>query len=436
MRVPAGALFFEVIMFVDKAKIEVRAGNGGNGRVSFRREKYVPNGGPDGGDGGDGGSIFLVADDRVSTLMDFRYQTKYRAADGEGGGKRNKTGKSADDLIIPVPVGTLVFEANSGKIMADLKRKGESALIAKGGKGGKGNQHFATPTRQAPTFAKMGTKGEEYSVVLELKLIADVGLMGFPNVGKSTLLSRTTNSNAKIANYHFTTLSPNLGVCRPYKNKEFIIADIPGLIEGASDGAGLGLDFLRHIERTRLLVHIVDVSGTEGRNPLDDFRIINDEVRNYSEKLANKKQLVAAGKIDIVQDEQVYRDFVQELTEQGFEVFPISGVTGEGVEKLVARIVEILDSAPYEPIYEDADIYERKQAPEQEIEYYMDGDIYCADGDKLERLLFSADLEDVESIRHFQNSLRRIGVFDRLREMGVSDGDTVRIMGYEFEYYE
>lgn len=423
-------------MFVDKARIEVRAGSGGNGKVSFRREKYVPNGGPDGGDGGDGGNIVFVADERVSTLMDFRYRTKYKADDGEGGGKRNKTGKTAEDLVIPVPVGTLILEADSGKVMADLSKKGDKALIARGGKGGRGNQHFATPTRQAPTFAKMGTKGEEYSIVLELKLIADVGLVGFPNVGKSTLLSRTTNSNAKIANYHFTTLSPNLGVCRPYADKEFVIADIPGLIEGASEGAGLGLDFLRHIERTRLIVHLVDVSGTEGRDPLDDFRVINGEIRSYSDKLAGKRQLVAASKIDIVQDAEVYRRFVEELTAQGYEVFPISGVTGEGLDRLVSRIVEVLEVVPQEPVYEDAERFESEVKAESDIEYYMDGEVFCADGDKLERLLFSADLEDVESIRHLQNSLRRIGVFDKLREMGVSDGDTVRIMGYEFEYYE
>lgn len=423
-------------MFVDKAKIKLKAGNGGNGRVSFRREKYVPNGGPDGGDGGNGGNIIFEADERVTTLMDFRYKDKYRAEDGEDGGKKNKTGKTSSDLVIPVPVGTIIIEAQTRKVMADLSKKGDRVTIAKGGKGGRGNQHFATPTRQAPTFAKMGTKGEEFTVVLELKLIADVGLIGFPNVGKSTLLSRTTNANAKIANYHFTTLSPNLGVCRPYKDKEFVIADIPGLIEGASEGAGLGLDFLRHIERTRLLVHLVDVSGVEGRDPLNDFAVIQEELRGYSEKLAEKKQIVVAGKMDLVQDQEMVNRFVSELEAKGYEVFPISGATGQGVDALIARIVALLDDIKAEPIFESHDMYEPVPETEQEIRYFMDGDVYCAEGDKLERLMYSTNLEDVESIRHFQNSLRRIGVFDVLREMGVEDGDTVRIMGYEFEFYE
>lgn len=423
-------------MFVDKAKIKLKAGNGGNGKVSFRREKYVPNGGPDGGDGGDGGNVVFEADERVNTLMDFRYKDHYKAEDGEDGGKKNKTGKSSPDLVIPVPVGTLIFEAKSGKVMADLSKKGDRALIARGGKGGRGNQHFATPTRQAPTFAKMGTKGEEYVVILELKLIADVGLIGFPNVGKSTLLSKTTNANAKIANYHFTTLSPNLGVCRAFPGKDFVIADIPGLIEGAGEGAGLGLEFLRHIERTRLLVHLVDLSGIEGRDPLNDFRVINDELRGYSEKLSEKRQIVAASKMDMVQDFEAAERFVETLVAQGFEVFKISGVTGEGVRELLARIVTLLDEIKSEPIFEEYDVFRPEPEQEREIRYFKDGEVFCAEGDKLERLLFSANLEDVESIRHFQNSLRRIGVFDMLREMGVEDGDTVRIMNYEFEFYE
>lgn len=423
-------------MFVDKAKIKIKAGNGGNGRVSFRREKYVPNGGPDGGDGGNGGSIVFEADERVSTLMDFRYKDQYKAESGEDGGKRNRTGKTAEDLVIPVPVGTIIFEAVSGKVMADLSRKGDRVVLAKGGRGGKGNQHFATPTRQAPTFAKMGTKGEEYTVILELKLLADVGLIGFPNVGKSTLLSRTTNANAKIANYHFTTLSPNLGVCRPYENKEFVIADIPGLIEGASEGAGLGLDFLRHIERTRLLVHLVDVSGLEGRDPIEDFRLINEELAAYSEKLAQKRQIVVASKIDLVYDRAQIDSFVNAVKEQGYEVFEVSGITGRGLDALVARIVALLGEIGHVPIYEESQLYQFVPETESEIRYFMDGEVYCAEGDKLERLMFSTNLEDVESIRHLQNSLRRIGVFDRLREMGVEDGDTVRIMGFEFEFFD
>ncbi len=423
-------------MFVDKAKIKVRAGDGGNGRVSFRREKYVPNGGPDGGDGGNGGSVIFVADERVTTLMDFRYKSVYKAKRGDDGGKYKCSGKAADDLVIPVPVGTLIFEEESGKVMADLSEKGSRAIIAKGGRGGKGNQHFATPTRQAPTFAKMGTKGESYDIVLELKLIADVGLLGFPNVGKTTLLSKTTNANAKIANYHFTTLSPNLGVCRAYEGKDFVIADIPGLIEGASDGAGLGLDFLRHVERTRLLVHLVDISGLEGRDPIEDFHAINDELKSYSEKLAGKKQLVAASKVDMLYDEDVLRNFTKTLEAEGYEVYPISGITGKGIPELIAAITRELEHIKSEPIYDEVDRYQHVEKEEQPIRYFMDGEVYCAEGDLLERLMFSTDMEDIESIRHFQNSLRRIGVFDKLREMGVEDGSTVRILGYEFEYFE
>ncbi len=423
-------------MFVDKAKIKIKAGDGGNGRVSFRREKYVPNGGPDGGDGGKGGDIVFAADERVTTLMDFRYKSVYKATRGEDGGKYKCSGKSADDLVIPVPVGTLILEAESGQVMADLSEKGARATLAKGGKGGKGNQHFATPTRQAPTFAKMGRKGEEYEVILELKLIADVGLVGFPNVGKTTLLSKTTNANAKIANYHFTTLSPNLGVCRAYEGKDFVIADIPGLIEGASDGAGLGLDFLRHIERTRLLVHLVDISGLEGRDPLEDFKAINDELVSYSEKLAKKKQIVVASKVDMLYDESKLTEFTEAMNAQGYDVYPISGITGKGVKELVAVITRELEKIKAEPIYEEVDMFQFVKEEEKPIEYFMDGDVYCADGDLLERLMFSTDMEDIESIRHLQNSLRRIGVFDKLREMGVEDGDTVRIIGYEFEYFE
>lgn len=423
-------------MFVDKAKIKVTAGDGGNGRVSFRREKYVPNGGPDGGDGGNGGSIYFRAEHRVSTLMDFRYKTKYRANNGEDGGRKNKSGKGAEDIFITVPVGTLIFEAKSGGLMADLSHDGDTVLIAKGGKGGLGNQHFATPTRQAPTFAKMGTKGESYDVVLELKMIADVGLIGYPNVGKSTLLRKLTNSNAKVANYHFTTLSPNLGVCRPHDGTEFVIADIPGLIEGASDGAGLGLDFLRHIERTKLLVHLVDVTGFERPDPLEDFKVINAELKNYSEKLASKRQLVMASKIDMLPDSTKLDEFKAAIEAQGYEVFAVSGITGSGVDALVNRIVELLKEIDAPELSEDFDLF--KKAPEEidEIRYYMDGDVYCVDGDKIERLLYSANLEDIESIRHFQNSLRRIGVFDELREMGIENGDTVRVSGYEFEYFD
>lgn len=423
-------------MFVDKAKIVVKAGDGGNGVVSFRREKYVPNGGPDGGDGGDGASIIFVADDRVSTLMDFRYKREYNAPNGADGGKSNKSGKKADDLYITVPVGTIIFEAESGKIMADLKAKGDQAVIAKGGRGGKGNQHFATPTRQAPTFARKGTSGERYEIVLELKVIADVGLIGFPNVGKSTLLTKTTNANAKVANYHFTTLSPNLGVCRAFQDKQFVIADIPGLIEGASQGVGLGHEFLRHIERTRLLVHLVDISGIEGREPYQDFKVINDELAQYSSALSEKKQIVAPSKIDLLYDKSVLEEFTKKLVAEGYEVFPISGATGEGIEKLIARVVQLLEVTPHTDLYDEDNLFTKEDIPQAEIRYYMDGDVYCVEGEYLDRLLYSTNMDDVESLRHFQNSLRRKGIFDELREMGIEDGDTVRIYHYEFEFYE
>lgn len=425
-------------MFVDYAKIYIKAGDGGNGRVSFRREKYVPDGGPDGGDGGRGGNVVAIADEGMRTLMDYRYKTKYICNPGEDGGKKNMSGKYAEDLIIKVPVGTIIRDEATGKIIADLKDKNDKAILAKGGRGGRGNTHFKTSTRQAPNFAEKGISGVERTVILELKLLADVGLLGYPNVGKSTFLAATTKAQPKIANYHFTTLQPNLGVVEAIKGKSFVIADIPGLIEGAKDGVGLGHDFLRHVERTRLLVHVVDVSGIEGRDPLDDFKTINNEVFGYSEHLMSRKQIVAANKIDLLYDREVLDIFTTSLAEEGYEVFPISAATGEGIDALLNRITELLDEIPLEDLVDESDYFveDIDFSDKSEINYFMDEEVYCVEGDYIERLMYSTNMDDIESLRRFQNVLKNKGVFDRLREMGIEDGDTVRILSFEFEFYD
>jgi len=425
-------------MFVDIAKIMVKAGNGGNGRVSFRREKYAPDGGPDGGDGGRGASVIAEVDAGMRTLMDFRYKTKYVAEPGEDGGKKKMSGKSADDLIIKVPQGTIIRDLQTGKVIADLKDLGQRVILAQGGKGGRGNQHFATPTRQAPTFAEKGTTGGERTISLELKMLADVGLLGYPNVGKSTFLAATTQAKPKIANYHFTTLQPNLGVVEAIKGKSFVIADIPGLIEGAKDGVGLGLDFLRHVERTRVLIHVVDISGIEGRDPYEDFTKINAEVFGYNAKLAKRKQVVAANKMDLLFDEEVFNSFKARLNAEGYDVFPISAATGEGIDALLSKVTTLLDTLEIEPLIDEEDYLVEvvERAGEKDIVYFMDGDVYCVEGDYIDRLLYSTNLEDIESLRRFQNALKMNGVFDHLREMGITDGDTVRIFELEFEFYD
>ena len=425
-------------MFVDIAKISIKAGDGGNGRVSFRREKYAPDGGPNGGDGGRGGSVIAVVNEGMRTLMDFRYKTKYVAEPGEDGGKKNMSGKAADDLIIEVPQGTIIRDLQTGKVIADLKELGQRVILAQGGRGGRGNQHFATATRQAPTFAEKGITGADRTISLELKMLADVGLLGYPNVGKSTFLAATTKAKPKIANYHFTTLQPNLGVVEAIKGKSFVIADIPGLIEGAKDGVGLGLDFLRHVERTRVLIHIVDISGIEGRDPYEDFCKINAEVFGYNLKLSHRKQVVAANKMDLLYDDSIYQSFKEKLEAEGYEVFPMSAATGEGVDALLSRVTSLLDTLEYEALIDEDDYHVEliDKRNEKDIQYFMDDEVYCVEGDYIDRLLYSTNLQDIESLRRFQNALKMSGVFDHLREMGIVDGDTVRIFELEFEFYD
>lgn len=420
-------------MFVDIAEILVRAGRGGNGAVAFHREKYVPAGGPDGGDGGDGGDVILKVDDHMSTLMDFKYQRKYVAPNGEDGRGARCFGKAGKPLVIRVPRGTLVRDKETGALLADMSET-ETFTVARGGRGGWGNTHFATPTRQAPRFAKSGLDGEERRVILELKLLADVGLVGFPNVGKSTLLSIISAARPKIANYHFTTLVPNLGIVSVGDHTSFAVADIPGLIEGASDGAGLGIDFLRHVERCRLLIHVVDVSGSEGRNPIEDFEQINSELFLYSEELAKRPQIVAANKSDLIEDEALYENFVQHCSSYGYPVLRISAATTSGVQELVNQTAEMLQKLPPIKIYEPDPIPEEtiEEAPFT-ISRREDG-AYVISGKKLLAAIAMVDPDDYESLNYMQRVLRTNGVFDQLEAMGIQEGETVSINHFEFEY--
>lgn len=425
-------------MFVDNAKIYIKAGDGGNGRISFRREKYAPNGGPDGGDGGNGGDVILIVDENMRTLMDFRYRRKHKAGNGEEGGSNDCFGKSAENLYIKVPAGTIVRDSESGAVIADLRKDGDFIVAAKGGKGGKGNAQFATPTRQAPRFAQPGEKGEERWIELELKLIADVGLVGFPNVGKSTFLSIVTSAKPKIANYHFTTLVPNLGVVDLGGGRSFVIADIPGLIEGAHSGVGLGHDFLRHVERTKVLVHILDVSGTEGRDPMEDFEKINEELKLYSEKLSKKPQLVACNKMDIPGAEENYRKISEILTAKGYEVFAISAATRSGIEPLMNRTYNILENLKEieEPVEEITELVYHKNTDEKQYNIRKENGVFVVEGKLVDQLLASVNLEDNDSIKYFQKVLRKRGIIDELKRLGVKDGDTVRMEELEFEYFE
>lgn len=425
-------------MFTDYAKIIIKSGDGGNGAVSFRREKYVAAGGPDGGDGGRGGSIYFIVDPDSNTLVDFRFKKKFKAENGKNGEGARRYGKSGEDLYVKVPIGTLIKDAETGKIIADLSHKGQKELILPGGRGGKGNSHFATSTRQAPRFSQDGEKGIEKEVILELKLLADVGLIGFPNVGKSTFLSKTTSATPKIADYHFTTLEPNLGVVKNDYGESFVIADIPGIIEGASNGTGLGLQFLRHIERTRLLLHVIDVSGIEGRNPVDDFKTINEELKSYSEKLSKRKQIIVANKIDSMQDENLYNDLEKLAKENNMEIFKISAVTGEGISELLKRVSQVLKELPKEELYdevEDKKIYTLQEEQEGYTIKKEDG-IFVVDGPAVDRVMRRVNLEDNESMYYFQKCLDSLGVNQKLKEAGVQEGDTVNICGWELEWYD
>ena len=420
--------------FIDKARISVRAGNGGNGSVSFHREKYVAAGGPDGGDGGRGGSIILQVDDNMSTLMDFRYKRKYEAGNGADGQGARKTGKDGTDLVIKVPRGTLVRDAETGEIMQDMSGS-EPYVLCKGGRGGWGNSHFATPTRQVPRFAKAGLPGEAHDVILELKLLADVGLVGFPNVGKSTLLSVVSRAQPKIANYHFTTLFPNLGVVYVEEGVSFVMADIPGIIEGAAQGAGLGHDFLRHIDRCRLLIHVVDVSGSEGRDPVEDFEAINAELAEYSPTLASRKMIVAANKVDIMQDPELLERLREHVKAKGMELFEISAAAHMGTRELMKKAAEELQHLPpvavYEPTYVERPP-EVDTSGEVSIEKF--DDTWVVEGPWLQRLISNVNFSDYESRNWFDKNLRQSGLFDRLEAMGIQDGDIVSMYDLEFEY--
>ncbi len=422
-------------MFIDRASIKVEAGKGGDGAVSFRREIYEPNGGPDGGDGGKGGDIILKVDTGLRTLMDFRYKKKYVARNGENGAKKNQYGKAADDLIISVPQGTVIFEANTLKVMADLSKPDSQIVIAKGGKGGKGNTHFKSSIRQAPDFAKKGEKGESFDIVLELKSIADVGLIGMPNVGKSSLLAKITKAKPKVANYHFTTLFPNLGVVEEIRGKSFVLADIPGLIEGASEGVGLGHDFLRHVERTKILVHVLDISGFSADTPLNEYKTIRNELENYSNKLSKKEEVVLLNKIDIANDEEILNEVQEYLDKNNIKYFITSTVTGKNVSEAMKYVQNLVDNIEEENIYEFNDYYE-KEEEKDEIVYYIEDGEYCVEGEKIERIFENVNFFSDNSLRHFQLLLNKIGVIDKLKEMGLKDRDTVRIMGYAFEYKE
>ena len=426
-------------MFADRAKIYIRSGKGGDGHASFRRELYVPNGGPDGGDGGRGGDVIFEVDKGLNTLADFRHKRKFTAQDGEPGGKRRCHGKDAKDIVLKVPEGTIIREAETNKIIADMSGDNTRQIVLKGGKGGLGNLHFATATMQVPKYAQPGKPAQELWVNLELKVIADVGLVGFPNVGKSTFLSRVTNAQPKIANYHFTTLTPNLGVVDLEGAKGFVIADIPGLIEGASEGVGLGHEFLRHVERTKLMIHVVDAAGTEGRDPVDDIYKINAELKAYNEEIASRPQVIAANKIDLIysEDEDPIERLRSEFEPQGIKVFPISGVTGEGLSDLLYYVSSELQNMDEKPI-----VFEQEYFPEEELihidlPYTVEiiDDMYVVEGPKIEKMLGYTNLDSEKGFAFFQKFLKEAGILEKLEEAGIQEGDTVKMYGLQFEYY-
>ena len=424
-------------MFVDYAKIIIKSGDGGNGAATFRREKYVAAGGPDGGDGGRGGDVYFVVDPDSNTLIDFRFTKKFKAENGQNGSGAHKFGKSGSDCYVKVPRGTIVKDAQTGKVIVDMSEPDQKELILKGGRGGKGNSHFATSTRQAPRFAIDGEKGKEKEIILELKLLADVGLVGFPNVGKSTILSRVTKATPKIADYHFTTIDPNLGVVKTSHGDSFVLADIPGIIEGASEGIGLGTQFLRHVERTRLLLHVIDVAGSEGRNPVDDFNKINEELRKYSQKLSERKQIIVANKIDSMQEESNYKELEKVAKEKNIEIFKISAVTGEGLNELFNYVSEILKTLPKEEVVdiEDRIIYTLEEE-EDEFEIEVVNNEFFVTGSAVERLMGRVNIGDNESYAYMERMLKKLGIEDALRQKGVKEGDTVNLLDWVFEWYE
>ncbi len=426
-------------MFADRAKIFIRSGKGGNGHCSFRRELYVPNGGPDGGDGGKGGDLIFEVDKGLNTLVDYRHKRKYAAQDGEEGGKRRCHGKNGKDLVLKVPEGTVIKEASTDKVIADMSGDNQRQIVLKGGKGGLGNMHFATSTMQVPKYAQPGQPAMELEVKLELKVIADVGLIGFPNVGKSTLLSRVTNADPKIANYHFTTLNPNLGVVDLPGGKGFVMADIPGLIEGASEGVGLGHKFLRHIERTKMMIHVVDAAGIEGRDPIDDIYKINKELEAYNPEIAKRPQVIAANKTDLIfsEDEDPVELLKAEFEPQGIKVFPISGVAGKGLNELLFYVSEQLQNMDEKPI-----VFEQEFFPEDELIYedlpytveVIDG-MYVVEGPKIEKMLGYTNLDSEKGFAFFQKFLKNTGILKELEDAGIQEGDTVRMYGLQFDYY-
>lgn len=432
-------------MFADRARIYVRSGKGGDGHVSFRREKYVPNGGPDGGDGGKGGDVIFEVDEGLNTLIDFRHIRKYKAQDGEEGGKKNCRGKNGSDIIIKVPAGTVIKEAESDKVITDMSGDNKRVVLLKGGRGGNGNQHYATATMQAPKYAQPGVPAQELELILELKVIADVGLVGFPNVGKSTFLSRVTNARPKIANYHFTTLNPNLGVVDLEGTKGFVIADIPGLIEGASEGIGLGHEFLRHIERTKVIIHVVDAAGTEGRDPIEDIYAINKELEVYNADISKRPQVIAANKIDMIYDDGTGNDPVSalkaEFEPKGIKVFPISAISQKGLNELLYEVYNMLQEINEEPT-----IFEQEYFPEEAtnayhnlpytVEYNEEEEEYVVEGPRIEKMLGYTNLESEKGFTFFQNFLKDNGILEELEALGIQEGDTVRMYGLCFDYYK
>lgn len=427
-------------MFADRARIYIRSGKGGDGHVSFRRELYVPNGGPDGGDGGRGGDVIFEVDEGLNTLQDYRHKRKYTAKDGQPGGKRRCHGADADDIVLKVPEGTVIKESESGKVIADMSGDNRRQIVLKGGKGGLGNQHFATATMQVPKYAQPGQPSRELYVDLELKVIADVGLVGFPNVGKSTFLSRVTNAQPKIANYHFTTLNPNLGVVDLKDGKGFVIADIPGLIEGASQGVGLGHEFLRHIERTKLMIHVVDAAGTEGRDPVDDIYKINAELEAYNPEIAKRPQVIAANKIDVIysDEDDPLKRLKDEFEPKGIRVFPISGVTGEGIQDLLYYVSEQLKGLDQAPIVFAQEYFPEEELLLDDLPYTVEkeDDMYVVEGPKIEKMLGYTNLDSEKGFAFFQKFLKESGILEQLEAAGIQEGDTVRMYGLQFDYYK